>query len=218
MKTKYRNKISEGNNIFRDEKGRFIKGYHSHPETEFRKGEHWRIPKVYWKKEWLHNEYLTNKKSAGVIAKEQNCRPGNIIYFLKKFKINRRDKFQARNLRIDGLFGERNPMYGRRRDLCPSWKGGVTPLRQELYRDPKWKIVCQEVWIRDKRTCQRCDKKPKWNSYKDFHVHHIIPFFIKKYIFDLNNLILLCRKCHLWIHSKKNINRELIGGDESGIS
>jgi hypothetical protein len=221
-KENYLNKVLQGSaleeDLPRDNKGRFIKGIHYNTETEFKNGRHWRSPKKYWSKEWLYDEYVTKKKSSGVIAHEENCTRNNIIYFLGKHKIKRRDKIQARNLRTDRMFGETNPMYGKRGALCPSWKGGITPLRQELYHSPRWKTICQEVWIRDKRTCQRCNKKAGWRNYKDFHIHHIIPFYFKDHIFDLNNLILLCRECHLWVHSKSNIYRDLIGGDESGIS
>ena len=43
-------------NMVRDNKGRFVKGVRSSPNTEFKKGQHWREPKPYWEKEWLYNE------------------------------------------------------------------------------------------------------------------------------------------------------------------
>ena len=47
-------------------------------------------------------------------------------------------------------------------------------------------------------------------GYK-LHVHHVIGFANKEIRADANNLVLLCVKCHRFVHSKKNINGEFIG-------
>ena len=80
---------------------------------QFLKGTHWRSSKPYWEKEWLHNEYVSNLKSAYQIAKEQGCRENNILYFLKKHGIERRSMVDIRTKKHWGLSGEKNGMYGR---------------------------------------------------------------------------------------------------------
>ena len=88
------------------------------------------------------------------------------------------------------------------------WRGGSTPSRQRLYSTPKWKKVSQQVWKGDDATCQRCDKN--WRKIKKFHIHHIVPFTVRKLRVKLDNLILLCRACHCWVHSRKNVDKEFI--------
>lgn len=97
-------------------------------------------------------------------------------------------------------------------DVKPaSWKGGITPERQAFYSTAEWKDAVKNVWKRDNAICQRCGKRH--NTKKDrgtFHIHHIISFMDKEKRCNLENLILLCRDCHLWVHSKKNIDKEFI--------
>ena len=191
--------------------GRFLKGLHYSAETEFKMGEHWRNPKPYWDKEWLLNEYIKKKKPAKQIAKEQGCKENNILYFLDKFKTPRRDMKVIRAEKYWGLKGETNGMFGRKGEENPHWKGGITPKRQAFYSSLEWNMVCQKVWRRDKATCQRCEKK-KTNT-DEFHIHHIISFSVEKLRLDLDNLILLCKDCHHFVHSTENKNKEFLGGD-----
>ena len=55
-------------------------------------------------------------------------------------------------------------------------------------------------WIKE-RQYQCCIKD-------NLHVHHIVTFANKKLRADIDNLVLLCAKCHRFVHSKKNNNRE----------
>jgi hypothetical protein len=91
----------------------------------------------------------------------------------------------------------------------PNWKGGVTPEKQLFSGQKEWKQCCKDIWKRDNATCQRC--KERFNhTQQTFEVHHIRPFWTGKQRTDYANLILVCRKCHTWIHSKKNLNRNFI--------
>lgn len=92
----------------------------------------------------------------------------------------------------------------------PNWKGGITPERQELYNSEEWGNIANLIWKRDNATCQRCDKKYKYKKHKPFHVHHIVSFKVKELRLEPTNLILLCRPCHYWVHSRKNIEKEFI--------
>lgn len=93
----------------------------------------------------------------------------------------------------------------------PMYKGGISPERQTLYSSKKWTKCIDAVWARDCNTCQKCyqfheDK----NNRSDFHIHHIINFSHEEFRLDISNLVLLCRGCHSWVHSKENINKEFI--------
>lgn len=181
----------------RNEKGQFIKG------------SHWRKAKPYWVKTWLQHQYTIMCKSSKQIGKEQGCKENNILYFLKKHNIPRRTMQQIRQIKHWGLNGEQNGMYGRYGELNPNWRGGITPERQAFYVSEEWKNIVPIIWKRDKATCQKCGYKK--DRHGAFHIHHIVPFEIAELRVDKNNLILLCKDCHDWIHSKKNKHGEYIG-------
>lgn len=194
----------------RDEKGRFVKGMRYSPTTEFKKGEHWRPRRLYWDKEWLRCEYEDKLRSASEIAEQFGITETAVLHWLRKHKIPRRDMVEIRAKKHWGLSGEKNGMYGKDGDTNPNWKGGITPERQEFYASDGWKRACSEVYKRDGAKCQRCGSK------ENLHVHHIVPFGNKGLRADINNLILLCKDCHNFVHSKRNVDKEYIekGGVE----
>lgn len=95
----------------------------------------------------------------------------------------------------------------------PNWKGGATPERQEFYRSSEWKTACASIWKRANACCERCgldwrdvDRK----TTATFHVHHVVSFAVRALRAEPSNLALLCRSCHLFVHSKANIAREFL--------
>lgn len=184
----------------RNKKGQFTKGYT------------YRKPKPYWDRNWLWEEYREKKKSAKQIAEEQGCEEMNIIYFLRKLNIPRWTMKEIRERKYWGVKGKQNGMYGKTGRLNSHWKGGITPERQALYSSLEWADVIKKVWKRDNYSCQRCGKRKI--SQEEYHIHHIISFKDKKLRLALNNLVLLCKDCHHFVHSKKNKNGEFLeGGD-----
>lgn len=196
-------------NTPRDKKtGRFLAGNHYSPSTEFKDGQHWRDSKPYWKEEWLFNEYVVNGKSADQIAQENDCTANNILYFIDKFGIRTRTMSEIRAKKHWGSPGEQNGMYGRCGEDNPHWLGGISPERQAFYASSEWSDIVKMVWKRDNATCVRC------GAYKAtgvvMHIHHITTFAIESMRYELDNLMLTCKKCHNWIHSKKNTNEYFI--------
>jgi len=191
----------------RDGKGRFTKGHHPSPNTEFKKGHHWREPKPYWNSEWLKEQYIDQQRSASHIAEEQGCNENNILYFLNKFNIPTRPMSEIRAIKSWASVGERNGMYGRIEKDNPNWRGGITPERQDFCSSLEWKQAVQEISERD-RVCQVCGAKN--DGKRQFHIHHIFSFAVKELRVDPDNLVLLCRECHRWIHSNKNKDGILI--------
>lgn len=95
----------------------------------------------------------------------------------------------------------------------PNWKGGATPERQEFYRSPEWKAACRAVWARADACCERCGLDWRTVDRKTtptFNVHHIVGFAVKALRAEPSNLALLCRPCHLFVHSKANAAREFL--------
>ena len=192
----------------RDKYGRFIKGQHYSPHTEFKKGEHWRSKKPFYDKNWLYEEYVTKKKSANEIAKQFNVTESTIYFWLKKHSIKTRCMKEIRSTKHWAVSGKQNGMFGRCAENNPHWRGGCTAERQLFYESQEWATACSFVWKRDNATCQRCNK-PSSKIIK-LHVHHIVPFSIKILRAEPSNLVLLCIKCHRFVHSKKNVNKEFI--------
>jgi hypothetical protein len=105
-------------------------------------------------------------------------------------------------------------------DQNPNWKGGVTPERQEFYRSQEWKAASRIVWTRANGCCERCGLDWRTVDRKTtptFHIHHIASFAVKELRAEPTNLALLCRPCHLFVHSKANITREYLQTAEKQV-
>jgi hypothetical protein len=107
-------------------------------------------------------------------------------------------------------------LKGKRGAVVANWKGGVTPERQTFYRSEAWKAACVVVWHREDARCARCGLDSRTvdlriNKHK-FHVHHIRSFAVGETRCEPSNLVLLCRPCHLWVHSRANVNHEYLEG------
>jgi len=88
-------------------------------------------------------------------------------------------------------------------ELNPFWKGG-----KNGYRGKDWKIQKQKALERDKFICQRCGNEA-------VIVHHIIPYSVSKDN-SLDNLISLCRRCH--IITERGYSKLIIDGEDILIS
>jgi len=95
--------------------------------------------------------------------------------------------------------------------LHPSFRGGLTPERQSFYSSEEWCEAVKQVWKRDNAICQKCGKSHNTEQNRgNFHIHHIISFQVKEFRSNIDNLLLLCKDCHRWVHSKSNINNQFI--------
>lgn len=84
------------------------------------------------------------------------------------------------------------------------WQGGVTSERRAFYTSTDWGAISKAVWVRDNAICQRCGERHKYNDPR-FEVHHIAGFArFPELRLSLENLVLLCGRCHRFIHSKQN--------------
>lgn len=157
--------------------------------------------KPHWDRGWLFTEYVTKSRSARDIAIEENCTENNILFWLHKHKIPSRSMREIRNIKHWGQSGQDNPM----------WNGGTSSERQTFYNSPDWAWAIKSVYARDRKTCRRCGKK-QTKRYGQFHIHHRVSFAEKDLRLNIDNLVLLCVKCHHWAHSRRNRNKEYPGG------
>jgi hypothetical protein len=109
------------------------------------------------------------------------------------------------------LCGDVNHFYGMSGAKSPTWKGGVTPERQSFYTTDEWKETVKTIWQRDNATCQECGKRKDEFRSIQFDIHHIVSFADNKELrAEPSNLVLLCRPCHLWVHSNENTDKKFI--------
>ena len=107
--------------------------------------------------------------------------------------------------------GNRNPMFGKMSgENNINWKGGISPERSVLQGSQEWKKISKVVFDREKGICQRCGLQ--WTRQTiGFHIHHIVSFTrCIELRTEPSNLVLLCRNCHHWVHSNKNINKDFL--------
>lgn len=188
--------------------GRFKTGERRSIATEFKRGEHWRPPQAFREKGWLEREYLVNLRSAKEIAVQFSVHENAIFFWLAKHGIPRRSVAEARAIKHWGSPGEANGMFGKRGAEVPNWQGGISPERAACYSSIEWSKAVRVVWKRDCGTCQRCSAKA--NDEAKMHIHHIVGFAVKELRAEPTNLVLLCIKCHHFVHSKRNKEREFL--------
>lgn len=166
--------------------------------------------------EWLR-DYGINTRTRGTSTKKQWARGDRKVVSGWKMSDEGREKIRQIRLkdgRVPYLKKDGSHyMKGRRGKDHHSWQGGLTPEREAMARTDEWKEAVKFVWHRADAKCERCGcdhRKVDNRRANGFHIHHIAPFRFKETRCEVSNLVLLCRPCHHFVHSKKNINKEFI--------
>lgn len=121
--------------------------------------------------------------------------------------------------RVPYLKDGKHHLKGKRGAETPTWKGGCTPERQGFYSSAEWKAVVSTIWRRDRWSCQRCDlfiREARKQGIR-YAIHHIVSFRVRRLRAEPTNLLLLCRPCHLWVHSRENTNKDFIHDSDDPI-
>ena len=168
----------------------------------------------YHERTWLHHHYVELGRSASEIAAECGVTENNILFFLQKLSIPRRRMGEIRACKYWGALGPANPMYGVTGAENPNWRGGITPERQAFYLSEEWRRASRQVWHRDKASCQRCGLVI--GPGIELHIHHKVSFGVTSLRSALSNLVLLCRACHAFVHSRRNTGHEFLAGKRAG--
>lgn len=172
-----------------------------------------RHPKRVW--EWLRDAGIATRPRGHVKAnwfdRGHKLGVGRTISDEHKEKLR-----EARRLDgSKGLFRDgQHVLKGRTGASHPRFKGGLTPERQAFYGSEEWKAACRVIWERADAKCERCglDHRTVDRSTIKFHIHHIVTFQVRELRAVPSNLALLCAPCHRFVHSRKNISHEFIGG------
>ena len=85
-------------------------------------------------------------------------------------------------------------LIGKTGKFARNWKGGISRAYKTGYYSPKYKEWRNNVFIRDKYTCQECRITGN-ESY--LTAHHIKSFaYYPKSRFSISNGVTLCESCH----------------------
>ncbi len=139
----------------------------------------------------------------------------------KTFSSDKNGKFCSRPCYYKFIKGKIHPnrlLKISRKEAHWNWKGGISPLRVMIYNSSEYSDWKLNIFIRDRRTCQKCGYKGK-----KLEAHHIKPFchifqeFLKTYnqfspledketltrlamkykpFWDVDNGITFCKDCH----------------------
>jgi Mor family transcriptional regulator len=145
------------------------------------------------KRKYINDKEVIKMYSTGMncdeIAKNFKCSRHPIVNILKEYNLMRKS----------------GPVIGKYKgSKNPNWKGGIS--KYESYTKEinnfkyKLKIWSAKVIERDEIKCVMCESNEKLESHHITPVRHILN---KEDLFDTNNGITLCRKCHLSIHFKE---------------
>lgn len=146
-------------------------------------------------------------KSGTIIMNCECCGKECIVY---KAWVKKGWKYCSWECRKKSMWGDKAPnagggqwMKGENNINYRHGKSAETLVRN-LTLVNQWR---RRVFARDGYICQRC-------GYDKGHIlraHHIHPWsFFPKLRYKLDNGVTLCDKCHKWVHSKDNANKEFI--------
>lgn len=158
---------------------------------------HYRKELPYKDKSWLEKEYQSGR-TFREIGKQFGVYGTTVKKFANKFGILTRPHGETLKMR-GSVKGDKNP----------SWKGGVTPERQRIYRTSEWVELVKFIYKRDNYKCQRCGTEH--NRQNKLHAHHLRSWADNPHLrLEPSNIITLCDSCHLWVHSRKNTAKDFI--------
>lgn len=165
---------------------------------------------------WLRQKYIAERMDCTEISRIVGRNSKQVWQWLRGYGIQTRPRGANGGAAMTAFKkGQVSPFKGKKQKRgkdSPFWQGGVTPERQSFYASDEWKQVVGLVYERDRKCCRRCGTTQNQAKIAGFkmHVHHIYPFALKDTRKSLGNLVLLCKPCHNFVHSKENGKREFL--------
>ncbi len=207
--------------IKRNKKGQFVKGFKHLEEWKKYISKKMKGRKITWKDKISKtlmghpgqkgkDNYFYGKSlvpwNKGKPWSEEIKRKNSESHKGKKHSEEFKKKLSERNKRM----GIRPPIHKGKNHYC--WKGGITPLTEEIRKCFKYHQWRLDVFTKDDFTCQKCGLKGVY-----LHGHHIRKFaeILEEYkiktletalnceeLWNTNNGKSLCKKCHNKIKKK----------------
>ena len=119
---------------------------------------------------------------------------------------------------IEKMSGKNNHNFGKRGAETSNWKNGISVLYDIIRKCFLYRQWHSDIFTRDKFTCQHCNKRGG-----DLHAHHKESFalILKRNnietlkqaelcseLWNINNGITLCKKCHKVEHKKIRLRKK----------
>lgn len=168
-------------------------------------------PKTIWS--WLKKNEIPTR-SRGGDSSSGSFKKGSNLWKGKKHSQETKNKIRDARIKdghVPYLKNGVHWMKGLESKNHPNFKGGLTTERQSFYSSREWSDAVKKVWKRDNAICKKCGKNHNEEKNRgNFHIHHLVSFQVRELRSEVSNLILLCKECHRWVHSKKNINKQFI--------
>jgi hypothetical protein len=144
--------------------------------SKFKKGQ---IP-------WNKGKKGSVKPNSGSFKKGINYSPNTQFKKGDKGKLGTKHSIETRKIISDNRKGK---AVG---DKNPSWKGGITKIKQEIRKSFEYKLWRESVFKRDNYTCIWCK-----NRGCTLNADHIKPFSLYPELrFAIDNGRTLCVPCH----------------------
>lgn len=153
------------------------------------------------RKNWIENNPMKNKELAKRLGEETSKRNKgkgyNKKYGDERAKLIRKKQSNSYNRNIIRMHGKKQTKETRKKisishkkEKCHFWIDGRSYNKSpHRYRDD-WNNIRQLIYKRDNYICQDC------KQHKKLDIHHIVSF-METFDNSLNNLISLCRSCHI---------------------
>jgi len=174
--------------------------------------------RIYKDKTWLEEKLkkFTVKQISGFCKVSINT----IRNQIKKYDITYKTKLTKKQVSsmIRGKKGYKHTKETKKKigdaqrgEKSHNWKGGKW---NEFKYGGNWRVNRLKVLTRDNYKCVKCGKTKKDNDGRELDVHHIIPLQCLEdtnYAHNIDNLISLCRDCHIIEHYRKKIKDTKVG-------
>ena len=189
-----------------------------YPRTEYHKNK-LKVHRNYTRTEAMIQKIIENNKKWGIKFPSRKGTKHSQLSIIKMSKAVSGEKHHNWGKHLSEKTRKKiSESHIKIREKHWNWKGGTTNINHKIRDSIKYKQWRQDVFIRDDFTCQKCGQ-----IGKELNVHHKKPFHklleeVKKYLplldlyagamiytplWDLDNGITLCEKCHKKVVKQK---------------
>ena len=192
-----------------------LKGKHSSPKTEFKKGH---IPWHKGKKMSENFKEICRKRMLGHRLSEETKKKISITHKGKKpYKMTEKIKRKMSEIRKGKPSNAKGKHWKltietrkklskvKKGNKCYLWKGGISKNYKRHYFDLDYKLWREAVFERDNYTCQKCGLRGSEGYLTAHHIKSWISYPELRY--EINNGITLCEDCHKLTDNYKGRSR-----------
>jgi len=150
---------------------------------------------TYRNKDWFIENYINQKKDFNELASLANCGRNTIRRWRKRLNIPLQDPHRNYRHRIFTEEHKNRISQSRKGKFCGenhwNWQDGKTSISEKIRKSIEYIDWRLSILSRDLFMCQCCGK------HSNLYAHHILPRRdYPELVFDINNGITLCKKCH----------------------